>query len=234
MGQDAADSSGERHDRRSMAGFDHVADWTDVCVDLFHADGGAVVVASARNPDLRTVLHTTDTAAARVADLLYVLGDGPHADAMADGAPHNVVVDDPADALQWPLLVNELAARQVRWVQVFPLGPGSAPVGTLQLVGSTATGQPLPGDAEVFVATLARLIGTDALAWAAAAYLEDRTDGDVIHMAIGVLRVRHALTADAASALLRADAYAAGRTATEQARLVVDSAGGTVTDPTPG
>lgn len=228
MGEDAAESAGKRPGRRFLAGFDRVSDWTDVCVDLLRADGAAVVASSAQDPDVRRVLHTTDARASRTADLLYVLGAGPHADTMAGGTPHTLVVDDPTDAVRWPLLVLELAALGVKWVHVFPLGHSVDPIGTLQLLGTTVSGAPVPGDAEILVAKLARLIGTDIVAGAITADFGDGENDDPIHLAIGILLVRHAITSDAASAMLRADAYAAGRTATEQARVIVDAARGTV------
>jgi hypothetical protein len=212
--------------RIPLTGSEDVPKWLQACADILDADGAVLVATSARCPDVRRVLHSTDPAAEQVADTLYVLGAGPDVDALAVNDPRSVTVADPDDAERWPLLIDELTALDIEWVQAYPLGPGAVPIGTLQLHRRRATQpQERSRGCEVLVAKLARVLGVLVAEQVQSKSVRAHEGGDVVNMAIGVLMARHTLTSDAASALLRAGAYARGHTSTTEAGRIIDSIG---------
>lgn len=159
MSGDGNSDDGREH-RFPLTGSEDVPRWLQACVDILGADGAVVIATPPRCPDTRRVLHSTVPTAEQVADTLYVLGAGPDAAAMTDNAPRSVSIADPDDADRWPLLIDELTARDIEWVQAYPIESGEAPIGTLQLHRRRATEpQRRSHGCEMLVAKLARVLG---------------------------------------------------------------------------
>jgi hypothetical protein len=225
MDEDPPAHSGAFEYRLPLDGTDDIPRWLQAAADILDADGAVLVVTTLRCPDVRRVLHGTDRTAEQVADALYIVGSGPDLDAMADDAPRSIDIADPNEARRRPLLIDELIALDVDWVQAYPVGSGRAQMGTLQLHRRRApTPQRRSYGCEVLVAKLARVLGV-LLAHQVTSVGDTAPGGDVINMAIGILMARHTLTTDAASALLRAGAYARGHSSTTEADRVIDSVG---------
>ncbi|MBM7417345.1 MULTISPECIES: hypothetical protein [Nocardiaceae] len=224
------DTDGDRGGHRQphpLAGLGELSQWMEVCTDLVAADGAAVVFAVPRDPDTHHVLCATDTTAEKIADVFYVHGSGPHRAAMVTDVPHAVTVADLRHRRRWPLLVTELDALGVGWVQAYPVGPSGSVVGTVQLYRRHVLGAVRRSDAgDEFVTALARALGTGEIADEVLTVPPDPiADGGTVNIAIGILAARHALTVGAASALLRAGAYAGQRSSAEEALRVIDSLG---------
>lgn len=208
--------SDQRHPLAGLRG----AEWVAVCADLLHADGATAVLTSAHAPDSRRVLYPTAHDAVQLADLQYLLGEGPHAETMADGRMHSVSVDSAADRARWPLLVDCLIESGVRWVRTVALGTASR-VGTLQCHGRGPLGTPDERTVAA-VGRLADVLGDELVTSGLAGVPADPGgECDLIDEAIGVLAGRHRIDAPAASAVLRAAAFAADRTVALQARAVL-------------
>lgn len=211
--------------RHSLSDLSCGTDWASVCADMVDAHGVAIVATTASHPDSRRVAGSTCATAARVADLLYVLGVGPDAVSMVDGVVCTVVVDDVVDRARWPVLVNELTALGVGWVQTYPIHVGGCVIGTVQLHRRTPPDTPLPDGIATLLTHLTRAIGADIIL----GLLDDcaaAADADIVNIAIGALAARHATTVDTASAMLRAGAFARGHTSMCEALHIVDSIGG--------
>ena len=74
-----------------------MSQWVEVCVDLSSADGATVVASTERHDDRHRILYATDPTAERVADLLFVLGYGPHTTATPAHPVQTVTTTDPDD-----------------------------------------------------------------------------------------------------------------------------------------
>ncbi|MBY6349017.1 hypothetical protein [Rhodococcoides corynebacterioides] len=222
MTGDADDRQPREH---PLSGLESFSQWVEVCVDLSSADGAAVVASTERHDDRHRILYATDPTAERVADLLFVLGYGPHTTATPAHPVQTVTTTDPDDRLTWPLLIDELVAVGVHWLQVHAIGaPGSA-LGTLQLYRRRRP--PARSlDADTTVSALARALGSEPVAdRVLGASSEPVAGSDVVSVAIGVLAARHGLSVPAASALLRAGAYAREHSSLDEAQRVVESLG---------
>lgn len=224
------DSDGARDGRRPphpLAGLSALSQWVEVCTDLVAADGAAVVSAVPREPDTHHLLCATDTTAEKIADLFYVLGSGPDREAMVADTTHTVMTTDAGHRRRWPWLTTELDALGVGWVQAYPVGPSGSVVGTVQLYRRFVPGViRWPDAGEEFVTALARALGTDAVANEILTPPPDPIgDGGSVNTAIGILAARHTLTVGAASAMLRAGAYARQLSSAEEALRIIDSLG---------
>ncbi|WP_027507070.1 GGDEF domain-containing phosphodiesterase [Rhodococcus sp. UNC23MFCrub1.1] len=204
MDDDTDDARGGQRPPHPLAGLGDLFQWVEVCTDLMAADGAAVVFGAPREPDTHHLLCATDTTAEKIADLFYVHGSGPHRDAMVTDAAHTVTVTDPRHQRRWPLLVTELDALGVGWVQAHPVGPSGSVVGTVQLYRRHVPSAVRGTDAGTqFVTALARALGTGEAAGDALTVPPDSVgDGATVNIAIGILAARHALTVGAASAML--------------------------------
>lgn len=208
--------------------------WLAACVQWCRADGAAVVAESAADADVRLVTYATDDLAERLADLQYLLGCGPHTESMAGAGHSRLDVEDPDHGVRWTTLVDELATLGVVEVATFPIGTPATPLGTLQMYWRGRRRSSTHSDAAI-----AALVERRPELLAPRVPLCDDLDGDTVltavdggpdhgfdlstvHLAIGVVVARHHLGVQAASALLRAQAYSAGTTVTEQARQVLD------------
>ncbi len=108
-----------------------VADCCRLAVDRTGVDGMAVSVAD-ESGSIEPLLGT-DAVADKVADLQYVLGEGPGVDAVKSREP--VMVADLASvgARQWPAFIPEAAALGIGALHAFPLTSGAIAFGTALL-----------------------------------------------------------------------------------------------------
>lgn len=202
---------------------ERLADFVDVCVGVAGADSGAVVVSSPRHPDTRRVLHTTDSSAERIADLLYLHGADVDLVSSDRAVGRTIIVGDRDDGARWPLLIDDLVALDVGWVRVLPLGAVDAPLGCLQLHRRSVRGGPLPAGTDVVIGHLVRVIGPVVAVDAALATVDgdEGGDTDLTSVAIGILVARHPVAVDVASAMLRAGAVTRAHSSVEEARRVI-------------
>jgi hypothetical protein len=190
-------------------------------------NGGGVAVISGGAS--RGTLCATDAIAARIEEAQFVLGEGPCVDAATWHTP--VLVDDLSDRREgvqdrWPGFLEATSSWGVRAVFAFPLRIGAIALGALDLY-RLAPG-PLTA-AEVRAA----LLVSDALALAvletstrpagdAAPSWEGAVSRAVVHNAAGMVSVQAGTTIEAALVLLRAAAYAEGRSLDDLADDVVN------------
>jgi len=174
---------------------------------------GASIAVSA--PPIQSTIAASDPIAARVDELQFELGEGPHWEALRTGRP--VLVPHLGEQEQsWPVFAA--AARELRVGALFaiPMTLGAITVGVVDLYRST---EGALDDVEVASArTLAAAMSSAALRLAAqSATVHDLADGDmspetrrVVHQATGMVLVQLGVSATEAFARLRAHAFAQG------------------------
>jgi hypothetical protein len=199
-----------------------------LCVDMLGVTGAGISMVTTTGN--RGVVCATNTTSARIEDLQFTLGEGPCFDAVSSSAPILVPdLDDTRDVLvdRWPAFMEGAAAAGVRAVFAFPLRIGAIRVGALDLYRSS------PGNLAA-----AELSGALVAADAAALSLleldtgrEDAFADDLatrstyaleVHQATGMVTVQAAVSIDVAFLLLRACAFASGRSLAAVARDVVE------------
>ncbi|WP_028050058.1 GAF and ANTAR domain-containing protein [Cellulomonas sp. URHD0024] len=178
------------------------------CIDVLGADGGAITLASTR-PE-RLTLDTSDDTSARLEDLQDVLGEGPGQDAYRQG---RAVVAHVDGSLEGPFpmfveLAGDIAGPVTVWA--IPMHPVGATIGVITLYRAGGDLRYSLEDAQF----LADAVG--------AALLDDSTDRDDrfsawadrarVHQAVGMTIAQLAIGPDDAMAILRAHAYAEGKT----------------------
>jgi GAF domain-containing protein/ANTAR domain-containing protein len=175
------------------------------------------------------IICATDDVSSRIEDLQLTLGEGPCVDAVSSGAP--VLVPDLGEAgdlvvERWPTFLREAEGAGVRAVFALPLRIGAIMVGALDLYrdqpGGLVGGQ-LPG----------ALMAADAAAHALLYLDRDRDDSfrdDVearssyrmqVHQATGMVQVQLGVSTEEAFLMLRARAFADGRSLADTATDVV-------------
>ncbi|MEU0057429.1 GAF and ANTAR domain-containing protein [Streptomyces sp. NPDC006334] len=175
-------------------------------------------------------LSASGARAAHLMEMQATLGDGPCLRAAETGAP--VFARDLTagrDASRWPVFAQQAAAAGVRAVYALPLGDRSVCVGTLDLY------RDVPGDLAADEVRTARLVA-DALTVALMALPRGEeagrrgdglwlsplaTDHDEVYQAVGMVMAQRKVASAEALALLRAHAFAAGRTVLDVAHEVV-------------
>ncbi|MDQ1181773.1 hypothetical protein QE397_003228 [Rhodococcus sp. SORGH_AS 301] len=121
-----------------------------------------------------------------------------------------------------------MSSLGVGWVQIYPIGSGDRASGMMQMHRCTPPTRRWPGEVDVFVSKLARVLGDDLVGHVGIdGLMRHHVDLQSANIAIGMLMARHDLAADDASALLRARVYALSISLVEVARWVID--GGDVT-----
>ncbi|MFJ2303079.1 GAF and ANTAR domain-containing protein [Streptomyces sp. NPDC087787] len=198
-----------------------------VAVELLPVTGASV---SLRGNGMPVRMGASDPAAARLAEIQATLGDGPSLYAAEAGAP--VLASDLTagrDARRWPVFAQQAAEAGVRAVYSVPLGDDAVCVGTLDLYGDAPhelSGRELHTARLVAgVMTLALMslpVAEDDDAPAEASWLNAvAAEQDEIYQAIGMIMAQLGVGADEALALLRAHAFAEGRTALDVAHEVI-------------
>lgn len=210
------------------AGTSSAALLAEMAVDAAGVDGAAVAVIVG-DPLVRELIHSTDSAATRIDELQFTIGEGPCLDAFRICEPHMVpdLLDRSASA-RWPAFASAVVEKlAVRSVFAFPLTAGDAAVGSLELYRTE------PGELTVAqhttAATIAAMIGPALVAEVADT---DSTGENTepehgvtamfsraeVHTAIGMLAARLRIPIDDAAVRLRAHAYAESKPITGVAR----------------
>ncbi|MWV59602.1 GAF and ANTAR domain-containing protein [Rathayibacter sp. VKM Ac-2754] len=169
----------------------------------------------------------SDAVAARLDEIQLDLGEGPGWDAVRSRGP--VLVDDVREAIpRWPLFADEATRIAVDAVYAFPLRVGGLDVGVVGLHNSS----PGPLPVSVVDAIRRRSTGT-ALELVVQVLVDGGTGGSddphsrrVIHQATGMIVARHRTTPGDALLLLRAHAFALGRTVADVAEEIADRRSG--------
>lgn len=175
------------------------------------------------------VVCSTDDVSARIEDLQLTLGEGPCIDSVRGNAP--VLVPDlnsPQEIAvdRWPAFLEGAGAAGVQAVFAFPLRVGAITLGALDLYRDQ------PGDL-VGDGFSAALMAGDAAAQAL--LYVDTGNGEKggpeldfgsnyqhqVHQATGMVQVQMAVTTEAAFLMLRARAFATGRSLVDLANDVV-------------
>lgn len=174
------------------------------------------------NPS-REPAHATDPVAERVADLHFLLGEGPAADAMRVGRP--VVAGDlasPVGRRAWPVFAGPAQAAGVRAVVAVPMRVGGLKIGLFGLysrfptVLSTDQVTEIEAFAEVALGLL--LDGHQAPPADVERWLAREAE---LHQASGIVSAQLGVGVDESMVRLRAHAFAQGRPLLEIAREVV-------------
>ncbi|WP_181138786.1 GAF and ANTAR domain-containing protein [Streptomyces sp. Ru73] len=196
---------------------------------------GVTISLLTDTPD-RQLLHASGTAALRLEQVQFKMGEGPCVSAAATGEPV-IVADLHGRLTQWPLFGP--AAREelpdIGSVYAFPMtdGSGEHPVGSVDLLRREAWDpdeETLQECVEATrAATVVLLTAPTALPWEPTPLMDAHWGRT--HRAAGVLSQRTGVSVDEALARLRADAFGSGRSLPDVAeetlsRLLGDSAAG--------
>jgi len=198
----------------------------ELCVQMLGINGAGIAMVTPAGH--RGVVHATNDVAALIEELQLTLGEGPCIDAVAGGGP--VLVPDlhgsPDLATdRWPGFLAESAEAGVQAVFAFPLRIGAISIGALDLYRATPgelTGTELP----------AALLAADAAALAVLHRYAGAEAGDAwrgyaqrhqfqIHQATGMVQVQLHVPTEKAFLMLRARAFADGRSLSDVAADVV-------------
>ena len=199
----------------------------DLCVEMLGVTGAGIsLFTDAGNTG---VVCATDDVAARIEDLQVTLGEGPCVDAVRSAGPVLVPdLDQPDDVTvsRWPAFMEGAGAAGVRAVFAFPLRIGAIGLGAIDLY-RTSRGE-LDADqlAGALMAADAAALALLDLDPAGDAFADDHTARSTyhlqVHQATGMVQAQLDVTTDAAFAMLRARAFASGRSLVDVATDVVE------------
>jgi hypothetical protein len=178
----------------------------------------------------QSTVCSTDATASRLDELQFDLGEGPCWDAMNTRRPILRPLLTTASTTEWPLFVDAVLDDDltggISGIYAFPLYVGSLALGAVDLYTSTA--RPLE-DGDVADATdLAAIASWQVLRSVLGDQVVDDAEGPAthnrreVHQATGMVLAQLGVTADEAALLLRAHAFASGRTVAEVARDVIE------------
>jgi hypothetical protein len=171
---------------------------------------GASVCVTAAGRRQSTV-SVSDSLAARIDELQYTLGEGPHWEALRSGAVVSAPYLRTSDAGNWPLLSEALSEFEIGALFAFPLRMGAVTVGVADLYRTNAG--PLDDRDLRTAASMSRAAAPGALRAATELARDDEahTAGLAaelrreVHQATGMILVQ--LDVDATEAFLRLKAY---------------------------
>jgi hypothetical protein len=200
----------------------------ELCAQLLGVSGAGISMVTATGN--RGVVCATDEVSARIEDLQFTLGEGVCVEAVTGGTA--VMVDDlhqPGDlaVARWPAFKEGVTAAGVRAVFALPLRIGVISVGALDLYrdrpGKLTNGQLSAALAAADAAAVALLqLGTGAVGSFAGHAGDQAAYQMQVHQASGMVKIQAGVTIDEAFLLLRAYAFAAGRSVGEVAKDVVE------------
>jgi hypothetical protein len=185
------------------------ADLSAVFVGRLPINGASVCVRMGDRE--QSTISVSDPLAAEIDELQYVLGEGPHWDAMRSGKPVSVPNLRTSNDGKWPMLTVALAESDAAALFAIPLRIGAVTVGVADLYRSEPGGL---DERDVATAlSLARETAPRALQAATAlANAEAPTKSGLaaelrreVHQATGMILVQ--LDVDATEAFLRLKAY---------------------------
>lgn len=177
----------------------------------------------------QSTMCSSDATAARLDELQFDLGEGPCWDAMAGRRPV-LHPEFRSEAARWPMFSDAVHGdphgEEVAAIFAFPLFVGSLDIGAVDLYSSTSA--PL-GSSEVTDATeLASVAAWQVLRRIMSDTPTNDSEGPAtfnrreVHEATGMVLAQLDISADEAALLLRAHAFASGRTVAEVANDVVE------------
>lgn len=194
-------------------------------VDLLPITGASISVFGL--PGRQLALCSSDTVAARLEEIQFDLGEGPDWVVARTGRAviSSDIANDPHPG--WPVFAAAVADLKVGALFAFPVKVGAVTVGVVDLYRTTPG--VLDTHALSLARTLAHAVATPAVRAAVRsanddATLENRTDPAIrreVHQAIGMILIQLETTATEAFSLLRAHAFARGRTVEDVANDVV-------------
>ena len=175
----------------------------------------------------QSTICASDAVAARIEELQFSLGEGPHWETLRTGAP--TLVPDLVDSehREWPIFSAAMIDLEVGALFTFPLSMGAVIVGVVDLYrvtpgrltpGAVSTALSLAGTVAGPAARRAVSSANDEVPPAAITAPEMRR---VVHQATGILLVQLDTTATDAFFRLKAHAFAAGRSLEDVANDVV-------------
>ena len=195
-------------------------------LDLLPVTGASVSVFGGSMHE--TLLFASDAVSARLDELQFDLGEGPRWEALRTRLPVLLPDLQSEDHRSWPVFGKAIAGTSAAALFVFPLTIGAIDIGVVELYKTSPW--TLSRSDQLTAATLA-----DKTSWAVLRQLlNDHTAADngsapanyaisrrEIHQATGMVLAQATLSATDALLLLRAHAFASGRTVAETARDVV-------------
>jgi GAF domain/ANTAR domain len=176
----------------------------------------------------QSTISASDARAAAIDELQFVLGEGPHWDALLTGKPIAAPYLRRTDRTRWPILAHGLADIEVGALFAFPLRLGAATIGVANLYRTKAGALGI-GDT-LAALTLSRLVAPHALR-SAMASADSNTPPSAglaaemrreVHQATGMVLVQLNVAATEAFARLKAYAFANGISIQEVAKDVVE------------
>jgi hypothetical protein len=197
-----------------------IDDHGDLCAPFLSAlpvTGAAI--STLGNPLGSETVCASDTAAARLDEIQLDLGEGPCWEAMRAGVPVLQPDVQGATSDQWPLALSAMQHAELGAVFAFPMRVGTLAVGAVDLYDQHAATLPAAAirAAATMVQIAARVVLHRALLRAEIGSSEYEEDTGFysrreVYQASGMLAAQTGATAGDAMLLLRAHAYAAGRT----------------------
>lgn len=199
----------------------------DLCqrfVELLPVTGVSISVISGSG---QSTIGASDPTAARVEELQFELGEGPHSEALHTGQP--VLIPDirAGEHPRWPVFVAAVRELEVGALFAFPLVMGAVTIGVVDMYRSA------PGALDVDMASRALSLASStagpALRLAARSADQDApTAGRAVpemrrevHQATGMILVQLGTNATDAFSRLQAHAFSSGRTIQYVAHEVV-------------
>ncbi|MGY1985501.1 ANTAR domain-containing protein [Blastococcus sp. SYSU DS0669] len=197
------------------------------CAELLHVDGAGLSVVDGTGR--RLPLGASNPEASNAERLQFTAGEGPCATADSTGQP--VLAVEEELRRRWPVFADLLlGSTPFRAVVALPLGPGPAGAGALDLYLTRSAGVV---ELDVFEAVAVGELVTSALGDAAVWSTWTPAEGPewlhgpaprqraAVWEAVGKLSMTHDVDPAEALAVLRADAYASGRSVDEIAAALL-------------
>ncbi|MHA7293622.1 GAF and ANTAR domain-containing protein [Arthrobacter sp. HLT1-21] len=198
----------------------------DPFLELLPVTGASVSVFGGTMQE--TLLCASDSVAARLDELQFDLGEGPRWVALRTRLPVLLPDLQSADHHSWPVFGKAVAATGAAALFVFPLAVGAIDIGVVELYRASpwelsredqGTASVLAGRTSWTV--LRQLLNLGAVSGEEAPQGGSTPSRREIHQATGMVLAQASLTAVEALLLLRAHAFANGRTLAEISRDVV-------------
>jgi len=210
--------------RRSMSfAFERGTSLADPFLAMLPIDGASVSVL--RGPVGQWTVNASDTTAEWLDELQFGLGEGPCWDAMDLNSPISVPNLQSGTDTRWPAFTEAITEEgNVAAIHAFPLVFGSLDIGAVDLYSSTpgalSAADLANGSALASIATwqVLRTMLANEHSDSSAAPAHRR----VVHQATGMVLVQLDVTAEHAELIVRAHAFASGRSVIEVATDIVD------------
>jgi GAF domain-containing protein len=201
---------------------------SDLCapfVELLPVTGASISVFGL--PGRELTICSSGPVAARLEELQFDLGEGPHWVVARTGRPAGSpdLVNDAQN--DWPVFASAIAGLEVAALFAFPLTMGAVTVGVVDLYRDT------PGDLTARDVALAESLARAVVASAVRLAIRSAEDDGgteargapamrrEVHQAIGMILIQRDTSATEAFSLLRARAFASGCTVEDVASDVV-------------